>query len=138
MSDEEQTPSKLEELKKQAIREGELEEERQKTDATKLQEEEKERLVKDLGEKKLMILRNHGTLALGGNVAEAFTSIYFLEKACTYQVRAMACKLELNDPSDAAKETTRQQGDGSTSLAAALVWPAIRRKMEKIDPSFMN
>ena len=44
MSDEEQTPSKLEELKKQAIREGELEEERQKTDATKLQEEEKERL----------------------------------------------------------------------------------------------
>ena len=101
-------------------------------------DEEKERLVNDLGEKKLMILRNHGTLALGGNVAEAFTSIYFLEKACTYQVRAMAGKLELNDPSDEAKETTRQQGEGSTSLAAALVWPAIRRKMEKIDPSFMN
>ena len=101
-------------------------------------DEEKERLVDDLGEKKLMILRNHGTLALGGNVAEAFTSIYFLEKACTYQVRAMAGKLELNDPSDEAKETTRQQGEGSTSLAAALVWPAIRRKMEKIDPSFMN
>ena len=44
MSDEELTPSKLEELKKQAIREGELEEEGQKTEAIKLQEDEKRRL----------------------------------------------------------------------------------------------
>ena len=55
MSDEEQTPSKLEELKKQAIREGELEEERQKTDATKLQEEEKERLEFRRGSKGMVL-----------------------------------------------------------------------------------
>ena len=101
-------------------------------------EDEKERLVKDLGDNKLMILRNHGTLAMGNNVAEAFTNIYFLEKACTYQVRAMAGKLDLNDPSNEAIETTRKQGEGSTGMAAALVWPAVRRKMERLDPSFMN
>ena len=102
-----------------------------------LVEEEKERLVKDLGNNRLMILRNHGTLALGKNVAEAFTSIYFLEKACTYQVRAMAGNLELNYPSEEAKETTKKQGEG-VEMAGGLVWPAIKRKMESIDPSFMN
>ena len=102
-----------------------------------LVEEEKERLVKDLGDNRLMISRNHGTLALGKNVAEAFTSIYFLEKACTYQVRAMAGNLELNYPSEESKETTKKQGEG-IEMAGGLVWPAIKRKMESIDPSFMN
>ena len=100
-------------------------------------DEEKERLVDDLGENKLMILRNHGTLAVGKHVAEAFTNIYFLEKACTYQVRALSGNLDLNYPSDAAIETTRQQGEGR-EMAAALLWPAVKRKMESLDPSFMN
>ena len=100
-------------------------------------EEEKERLVKDLGEARLMILRNHGTLALGNNVAEAFTNIYFLEKACSYQVRALSGNLELNYPSEESIETTRQQGEGR-EMAAALLWPAVKRKMERLDPSFLN
>ena len=100
-------------------------------------EEEKERLVKDLGEARLMILRNHGTLALGNNVAEAFTNIYFLEKACSYQVRALSGNLELNYPSEESIETTRQQGEGR-EMAAALLWPAVKRKMERLDSSFLN
>ncbi len=100
-------------------------------------EEEKERLVQDLGEARLMILRNHGTLALGKNVAEAFTNIYFLEKACSYQVRALSGNLELNYPSEESIETTRQQGEGR-EMAAALLWPAVRRKMERLDSSFLN
>ena len=88
-------------------------------------EEEKERLVKDLGEARLMILRNHGTLALGKNVAEAFNNIYFLEKACSYQVRALSGNLELNYPSEESIETTRQQGEGR-EMAAALLWPAVK------------
>jgi ribulose-5-phosphate 4-epimerase/fuculose-1-phosphate aldolase len=100
-------------------------------------EEEKERLVKDLGEARLMILRNHGTLALGKNVAEAFTNIYFLEKACSYQVRALSGNLELNYPSKESIETTRQQGEGR-EMAAALLWPAVKRKMERLDSSFLN
>ena len=100
-------------------------------------EEEKERLVKDLGEARLMILRNHGTLALGKNVAEAFTNIYFLEKACSYQVRALSGNLELNYPSEESIETTKQQGEGR-EMAAALLWPAVKRKMERLDSSFLN
>ena len=100
-------------------------------------DEEKERLVKDLGEARLMILRNHGTLALGKNVAEAFTNIYFLEKACSYQVRALSGNLELNFPSEESIETTRQQGEGR-EMAAALLWPAVKRKMERLDSSFLN
>jgi ribulose-5-phosphate 4-epimerase/fuculose-1-phosphate aldolase len=100
-------------------------------------EEEKERLVKDLGEARLMILRNHGTLALGKNVAEAFTNIYFLEKACSYQVRTLSGNLELNYPSEESIETTRQQGEGR-EMAAALLWPAVKRKMERLDSSFLN
>ena len=100
-------------------------------------EEEKERLVKDLGDARLMILRNHGTLALGKNVAEAFTNIYFLEKACSYQVRALSGNLELNYPSEKSIETTRQQGEGR-EMAAALLWPAVKRKMERLDSSFLN
>ena len=100
-------------------------------------EDEKERLVKDLGEARLMILRNHGTLALGKNVAEAFTNIYFLEKACSYQVRALSGNLELNYPSEESIETTRQQGEGR-EMAAALLWPAVKRKMERLDSSFLN
>ena len=100
-------------------------------------EEEKERLVKDLGEARLMILRNHGTLALGKNVAEAFTNIYFLEKACSYQVRALSGNLELNYPSEESIETTRKQGEGR-EMAAALLWPAVKRKMERLDSSFLS
>ncbi len=100
-------------------------------------EEEKERLVKDLGKARLMILRNHGTLALGKNVAETFTNIYFLEKACSYQVRALSGNLELNYPSEESIETTRQQGEGR-EMAAALLWPAVKRKMERLDSSFLN
>ena len=100
-------------------------------------EEEKERLVKDLGDARLMILRNHGTLALGKNVAEAFTNIYFLEKACSYQVRALSGNLELNYPSEESIETTRQQGEGR-EMAAALLWPAVKRKMERLDSSFLS
>src|SRR5690606_40525361 len=53
--------------------------------------DERERLIRDLGSSSMMLLRNHGTLTLGRNVAEAFTYMYFLMKACEIQVRAQAC-----------------------------------------------
>jgi len=84
-----------------------------------------------------MIMGNHGLLVIGSNVAEAFTNIYFLEKACSYQVRALSGNLELNYPSEESIETTRQQGEGR-EMAAALLWPAVKRKMERLDSSFLN
>src|SRR5512143_3655712 len=55
-----------------------------------LNEDEKPRLVRDLGNKRSLILRNHGLLTVGRTVAEAFVAMYFLEAACMMQVRAQA------------------------------------------------
>ena len=52
--------------------------------------DERERIVADLGDKSAMILRNHGTLAVGETVGEAFMKIYFLERACEAQVMALS------------------------------------------------
>ena len=99
--------------------------------------DERERLVADIGDKKLMVLRNHGTLAVGENCALAFIAIYFLERACTAQIRAMTG--ELNRPSQAALDTTAEQsktlfGPGVDALA----WPALLRKLDRLDPSYRD
>lgn len=98
--------------------------------------DERERIVHDLGDKDIMILRNHGTLTLGRTVAEAFTLMYFLENACEKQIRAQAGG-ELNIPSQAAIETTREQ---STMLpkVAPLVWPGLIRLLDNKDPSYRS
>ena len=51
---------------------------------------ERERLVADLGTKNAMLLYNHGTMAVGGTAAEAFMRMFFLERACTMQIRALS------------------------------------------------
>src|ERR671919_658964 len=59
---------------------------------------ERERLVQDLGTKNAMILRNHGTLAVGKNVGECFIRLYFLERACQAQVMALSAGDQVNNP----------------------------------------
>lgn len=100
--------------------------------------DERERLVADLGGKGAMILRNHGTLAVGATVGEAFIKIYFLERACEAQVKALtAGEGRLNNPPQGAPEVTAQQGQaGLKAVAGALAWPALLRKCYRLDPSF--
>ena len=100
--------------------------------------DERERIVADLGDKSAMILRNHGTLALGENVGEAFIKIYFLERACEAQVRALSAGAQnLNNPPQGSPELTAQQGRASLKAAANfLAWPALLRKAYRLDPSF--
>lgn len=102
--------------------------------------DERERLVKDIGsEKHLMLLRNHGTLALGKSCADAFLRIYFLERSCSMQVRALAGGVKLNWPNQGVPEKTREQGavafDG---MIGATAWPALLRKLDRIDSSFRH
>ena len=70
--------------------------------------EERERLVKDMGPYRCMILRNHGLLATGDSVARAFHEIYFLERACQIQIKAMS-STKLHTPSKAVCEYTVKQ-----------------------------
>jgi ribulose-5-phosphate 4-epimerase/fuculose-1-phosphate aldolase len=98
---------------------------------------ERERLVADLGGKNAMILRNHGTLALGKSVGECFVRLYFLERACQAQVMALSAGDHVNNPPQGAPEITAQQGQVGVALAAKLLaWPALKRKAYRLDPSF--
>jgi len=105
-----------------------------------LNDEEKPRLVRDLGDSIFLILRNHGLLTVGETVADAFVAMYVLETVCTIQVRAQAGAGELIaiDPRiiERAKEQARKATTGVS--AGALSWPGLLRKLDRTDPSYKN
>ena len=102
--------------------------------------DERERLVADLGDKSLMLLRNHGTLATGESVGECFSKLYYLERACQAQVMALAAgEANVGHPPQGSPEVTAQQGKmGLKVVAQALAWPALLRKAYRLDPSFAS
>ncbi len=99
--------------------------------------EERERIVADLGTKNAMLLRNHGTLAVGGNVGECFIKLYFLERACQAQIMALSAGDKLNNPPQGTPELAAKQGGVGLKVAANLLaWPALLRKAYRLDPNF--
>jgi ribulose-5-phosphate 4-epimerase/fuculose-1-phosphate aldolase len=105
-----------------------------------LDHDERPRLVADLGAKSTMLLRNHGTLALGSTIAEAFTKIYFLERACSMQVRSLAAGASaLAAPAeDVIAKTADQAMSGLEFVANHLCWPALRRMLDRKDASYRD
>jgi ribulose-5-phosphate 4-epimerase/fuculose-1-phosphate aldolase len=99
---------------------------------------EREHLQEHLGLKNVMILRHHGTMTVGEGIPAAFARIYQLEKACSAQVRALATRSDLAtvDPAAIAK-TMGPRGDGMAGYGR-LAWPAVRRKLDRLDPSYRN
>ena len=98
---------------------------------------ERDRLVADLGSKNLMLLRNHGTLALGETIGEAFIRLYMLERSCLAQIMALSAGGSINNPPQGAPEITAQQGAVGLPIAGKmLAWPALKRKAYRLDPSF--
>jgi ribulose-5-phosphate 4-epimerase/fuculose-1-phosphate aldolase len=97
--------------------------------------DERERLVADLGDKSLMLLRNHGTLALGETAAECWNGMFFLERACKQQVMALSCGREnvLIAPEAAQEEVRRQVGRG---IGGKLGWPGCLRKLDREMPGY--
>ena len=98
-----------------------------------LNDDEKPRLVADLGDKTSLILRNHGLLTVGETVADAWVAMYYLEASCTIQVRAQSGGGELipvpKEVLDQAVSRTRQ---------GPRVWPGLLRRLERLDPSYKN
>ena len=103
-----------------------------------LDHSEKERLVADIGDKNLFILRNHGTLSVGQTCGIAFMGIYFLERACSAQIRAQSAG-SINLPSKRAIKTTQNQSIGMFDLGRdRLAWPALLRKLDRQSPDYKN
>ncbi|WP_395671178.1 class II aldolase/adducin family protein [Phenylobacterium sp.] len=101
--------------------------------------DERARLVEDLGAKNAMILRNHGTLTVGDSVGACFLRLYFLERACEAQVHMLAAGREnLHTPPQGveAKVADQSAPKGMGMLAERLAWPALLRKLDRIDPSY--
>ncbi len=98
--------------------------------------DERPRLVADLGTKNTMILRNHGTLTVGESVAEAFLSMYFLERACATQVAALAGGSQLHYPAPAVQDVVRRQGSVGIAQVARLAWEPQLRMLDRMDPSY--
>ena len=102
-----------------------------------LEADEKPRLVRDLGPHRHLLLRNHGLLTVGRTVPEAFVSMYLFETACMVQVRAQAGGARLRripqpivDGGDAQWEAVTRGTRG------ALAWPALRRRLDALDPTY--
>jgi ribulose-5-phosphate 4-epimerase/fuculose-1-phosphate aldolase len=103
--------------------------------------EERERLVQDIGTKNAMILRNHGTLTVGDSVGACFVRLYFLERACEAQVLMLSAGREnLNTPPQGVEEKVAGQTHpkGMGMVAERLAWPALLRKLDRIDPGYRN
>ena len=98
---------------------------------------EKERLVRDIGAKRAVILRNHGLLTWGPSVPEAFMLLWTLQRACDIQI-ASASAGALNPISDAVfEQTVRESGPGEKRVCED-VFAAMQRVIEAKDPSYKH
>jgi ribulose-5-phosphate 4-epimerase/fuculose-1-phosphate aldolase len=104
-----------------------------------LNDDEKPRLVRDLGDKRTLMLRNHGLLTVGRSVAEAFVAMYFMETSCMIQVRAQSGGQPLRRISDTIVDGAQEQWERVTHGAGGgLAWPALLRKLDRLNPGYRN
>jgi ribulose-5-phosphate 4-epimerase/fuculose-1-phosphate aldolase len=102
-----------------------------------LNEEEKSRLVADLGNKNNLILTNHGLLTVGKTPAEAFLSMYILESACRIQILAQSGGATLRPvPDEILDKVASQLGAVTVGQGAQLAWPGLLRKLDRMDASY--
>lgn len=99
---------------------------------------EGERLVAHLADKPAMLLRNHGTLTVGRTVAEAYVLMATLLKACEIQIQAQACGAALIVPDPAIAARTAEQLFDGGAVEGVLEWPALLRKLDRIDRSYRH
>ncbi|MGJ4943068.1 class II aldolase/adducin family protein [Bradyrhizobium sp. HKCCYLS1011] len=105
--------------------------------------DERSRLIKDLGDKNVLVLRNHGLLTCGRSVAEAFKLMHNLERSCKAQLAIQASGAEINTVSDnIARHTAEQYAKFSDRIETEgrpdSEWAAFKRMLDKSDPDYVN
>lgn len=98
--------------------------------------DERQRLAANLGEKKVLILRNHGILTGGATVGEAFVLMYYLERACRTQMQVLASGREFTVPPDNVCKAVAEQYD--IFPHGKYEWPALLRKLDQQDPGYKD
>ena len=102
-----------------------------------LNDDEKPRLVADMGTANALILRNHGLLTTGKSIADAFLFMYVLETACQIQLMAQSTGNDLIQVPQPIVDGIQAQAEQVTrGLMGDLVWPGLLRKLDRMDPSY--
>lgn len=102
-----------------------------------LNPEEKPRLVADLGDKSSLILRNHGLLTAAPTIPDTFLAMYVLETACQIQLLAQSGRDELRYVDSRIVDGIAAQAKEVTKgLGGQLAWPALLRKLDRLDPTY--
>lgn len=102
-----------------------------------LDETEQASLLTDLGNNEALILRNHGLLVAGRSVGEAFNWTHRLEVSCRAQLAAMACNTKFNAVPESVLHATYMNYQPQTRRPFGLMeWPALLRKLDRLDPSY--
>ncbi|MEX5689338.1 MULTISPECIES: class II aldolase/adducin family protein [Pseudomonas] len=108
---------------------------------------EQQRLVHDLGDKTVLMLRNHGLLTVGASIGQAFLRMYYLEKACEIQLAAQACGELVLPPAAVCEHTERQfnepgrplaEGELNDPDAMQLAWSALLRLADRVAPGYRD
>ena len=108
-------------------------------DGVVIDTDSREALVKSLGDNNALILRNHGLLTTGASIPEAFNAMHRLELSCKTQIAAMSCNTKLVDVSTQVVEATYQNYQPHVRRPfGVLDWPALLRKLDRIDPGFRD
>jgi ribulose-5-phosphate 4-epimerase/fuculose-1-phosphate aldolase len=96
---------------------------------------ERERLVRDLADKPVMLLRNHGLLAWGPSVPQAFLWLWTLQRACDVQITAGNAGTIHPIRDEVFAQTVRESGPAEKRTCED-VFTALQRKVDKLDPSY--
>ena len=98
---------------------------------------EKASLIQDLGAGEALILRNHGALTVGRTIGEAFNWMHRIELSCHAQLAAMACNTPLvKVPQPVLESTWNNYQRGTRRPYGLMEWPALLRKLDRMDPSY--
>ena len=104
-----------------------------------LHDEEKPRLQADLGDAHFLMLRNHGLLTVGPSIADAFLAMYLFNSACQIQLSAQAGGGELITVAPQIMGTTAEAARTQTAgQGGVFIWPALLRKLDRIDPGYRS
>jgi ribulose-5-phosphate 4-epimerase/fuculose-1-phosphate aldolase len=104
-----------------------------------LRDDEKPRLVSDLGDRAALILRSHGLLTVGRTIADAFLTMYVLESACQIQVLAQAGGADLQPVPAPVLEGVKANVEAVLKgLGGALAWPGLLRRLDRRSPGYRD
>src|SRR3954453_18382994 len=101
-------------------------------------DEERRRFLADLGERHIMVLRNHGLIVIGETIGDAFILTYRMERACAMQLQFQQSGAEFNPIDDGIVRAAIARGGAVSDRTdpKTLEWAALLRKLDRIDPSY--